>query len=115
MNKKRIIYEFNQETLKEQYSNIQKTCIIEGIPVPTLIVANDIPLEYRLNPRKIGNIIQNTERNNLEDKMSIEYEIIRGESKNYSTLYEYWEDELGQFLKNHPQYNSIITPTEDTP
>ena len=101
-------YEFNKKVLNELYSEIQETCLTDGIPLPTLIVANDIPIKYRLNPLEIYNIKISEDKTNIQHKKNTEYEITRGENKNYNTLYEYWEDELDRFLNKYPQFKNII-------
>ena len=71
---------------------------------PYLISPIHIPKEYKLTLKEMVNIKEDkiTHRENYIKHREIENEIIRKKNKKYTTLTDYWIDQLNSFLKNHP-------------
>lgn len=101
---------YNIKELYNNYRNIQRHCLKEGIVIPTYLSPHNIPDEYKLSFPELKNAMRNEEklREASIEKRRAEYLIVKGRNQKYSTLYEYWTDELETFLKNNKQFHIII-------
>lgn len=100
----------NTRKLYEKYKDIQRICICDGELIPSLINSTKIPKKYKLSLEEIYKLNANDDKaiENYAKHISIEYEIIKKRSKEYSTLTEYWLDQLKNFLDNYPQFKVIL-------
>lgn len=105
----------DEQELKNRYKDIETTCYTNGELVPFLIDRNLPPeygglsLAYRLPENEIIKIynessfaIKEKLKQSRYDRLEIAYE------DNMKKVYEYYENELLQFMVRHPQFNSII-------
>ncbi len=98
------------EFVKDNFKDIQKTCLLSDLPVPSLLNSLNVPQECKLSFDEINGIsfdIQKIRDYKLQ-LCKIEDKIINGEDDDYDDLVTYWIDELNFFISKNPQYKGIF-------
>jgi len=102
----------NKYELYKQYKQIKTTCLINGIPVIDIL---PIPSEYDFTDKEMEQIrkkIDPEEYKQLKKEYvkqrKIEIQILNGKHKTYKNMLDYKEAQIMNFIKQFPQFQSII-------
>lgn len=106
----------DEDYLKENYKEIQKTCYTEGVPIPLLIdrEANDdyVGLRYEDYEKKVffddldDETLANLEENMINRRADV-YDILQNLSPDYTDLNAYKEAELKEWCRTYFQFNGV--------
>lgn len=108
-------FKLNEQEIFNQYADIVRMCIKNGYALPMILKNYDIPDEYRLSmeeKQKLFDALNKYIRERLYDMLVARKVLIEniedGRIIGYSTVEEYYEDELLSFLERYPMFESIL-------
>ena len=103
--------QIDEKVLYEKYKEIMRVCLTSGTLIPYMISPACVPSHYIMTDEEQMRVLADTERLREEyvKRRNIELGICEGDGNTYSSLSEYWMDELIRFVKKYPQFEDIIT------
>lgn len=107
--------EFDRDELFRKYKDIVKVCISDGYALPFLLKKYNVPSEYCLSDNKKKILFDNMSDDTrerlygmLKYRRKMELLIFKGEISDFSSVTDFHEKEVLDFVEVYPMFESII-------
>ena len=109
--------DYKRKLICDNYKDIYRDCISNGVPVPYYFEKIGIPQCYCLTEGQIKKLHRSLDNDtkddlwrSLDNRMKICMDIYRGNSDKYSCLEDFYFDEMFDFVSKFPCYSFVFNP-----